>query len=99
MRSSRRLLNSRIAPVQWRNAHRYWTGAALYFRERRLGEVRIPPVRWVEISRVVAPLRVVTPCYTKVQRMVPSRRVSTPKGCRHAVVERLQLGLMDRLLP
>src|SRR5215208_2365 len=56
LRSSRRLLNNRIAPVQWRNAHRYWTGAALYFGERRLGEVRIPPVRWVEISRVVAPL-------------------------------------------
>src|SRR5215210_256728 len=33
-----------------------------------------------------------------VQRTVPSRRVSTPRGCRYAVVERLQLCLLDRLL-
>src|SRR5215208_3302293 len=43
MRSSRPWLNSRIVPVRWQDAHRYWTGVALYFGELRKGEVRQTP--------------------------------------------------------
>jgi hypothetical protein len=66
--------------------------------ERRLGEVRSAPVRWVGISRVVAPLRVATSCYTMEQRTLLGRGVSTPMWCRRAAFEGPESSLMGRLL-
>src|SRR5215213_5327127 len=56
------------------------------------------PARGASISRVVAPLRVATPRYTKAQRILRSRRVSKPEGCHHAVVGCLPLRPMGCLL-
>src|SRR5215210_2979224 len=57
------------------------------------------PILGCKISRVVAPLGVATPCYTKVQQKVPSRRVSTPEGLQHAALECSRPRPMVRLLP
>src|SRR5215212_11759527 len=56
------------------------------FVESRKAEVQSAPVPWAEISPVVAPLRVATPCYTTEQRTLLGYRVSTPKGWRHAAL-------------
>src|SRR5215213_11085887 len=56
------------------------------------------PARGASISRVVAPLRVATPRYTKAQRILCSRRVSKPEGCHHAIVGCLPLRPMGCLL-
>jgi hypothetical protein len=51
-----------------------------------------------ENSRVVAPLRVATTCYIKVQRTLLSCRVSGPKGSRDAALECLATRQAGRLL-
>jgi hypothetical protein len=42
---------------------------------------------WARNSRVIAMLRVATPCYTTEQRTLPSGVVRTPKRRRHAALE------------
>ncbi len=68
LRSSLRWLNSRIAPVRWRDSHRSWTGAALYLGERRDGEVRRTSLPCMPVNKSKKKGR---SCYTPaLQRLV-----------------------------
>src|SRR5215203_1838988 len=56
------------------------------------------PVRWDRNSRVIAMLRVATPCYTTEQRTLPGRGFRTPKRPHRAVLEVLEPSSVGRLL-